>query len=265
MANILFIDGKIVFDADVIVFTDDPELCYCCEPPPLCDCLYGCATFSDGSETGVATITDTPCETGYWVHVEGGLEVWGNGLTFYDGRWEIANLRGDSAGWEGYYLGPSTPCPDGTYVLETIISGTPPPTITVTTGPCSTSICADCHGATNSATTVTSPDAPPGSDIFDVTLDFVSSGDPGGLDSYEWWFEGDVDGFLLTLNIICDDDGNTRALLDYTGIFNWGDESGYGVYRDITGDVVCIGGSLSGTFRLYRDPLDLTDYIDITF
>jgi len=132
---ILFKDGKIVFDDSVIVFTDDPELCECCGSP-ACDCTNECVTFDDGSETGVATITDTPCETGYWVHVEGGLEVWGNGLTFYDGRWEIANLRGDSAGWEGYYLGPSTPCPDGTYTLETTLSGTPPATVTVTSGPC---------------------------------------------------------------------------------------------------------------------------------
>ena len=128
-----------------------------------------------------------------------------------------------------------------------------------------TPICEDCHGATNSATTVTSAGSPSGFDIFDVTLDFVSSGDPAGPDLYEWFFEKIVDGWPLELNIICGADGNMRALLDYTGIFKWGDEAASYVYRDITADIACVGGSFSGTFRLYREPSDLSDYIDVTF
>jgi len=142
MANILFIDGKIVFDTDVIVFTDDPSLCNCCEPPMCeCSCTTWIITVVSADGTGrYDSLFINPCTTGYFsLTAETGSDppyiVGTSGALTWnaaDCHWEMT-VEPKSAAWKGVYHGPSTPCPMGTFILHSTLVGSPPASLDVTT------------------------------------------------------------------------------------------------------------------------------------
>ena len=101
-----------------------------------CNCSNNCVTFDDGVHTGFATILNGPCVDGYPVYTSGVIRVFGSGLYYLDGRWKIDNVSNLVGEWAGIYLGPEAACPDGIYTVEVDQSGSPPATITVTSGAC---------------------------------------------------------------------------------------------------------------------------------
>ena len=135
-----------------------------------------------------------------------------------------------------------------------------------------TPVCEDCISATNSATVVLwsggIPDLYTG---FNGTHIFQNTLGAAGDFLFGWAYQISA---TNNLNIYCDASGRVWARNDIQsgGVRKWGDvnppntPSNAG-YREITGELKCVNGAFSGTFKLYGVYNDAygSDYLEITF
>jgi len=162
-----------------------------------------------------------------------------------------------------------TACTDNDIVYAETMSGG-----TIISSPVYESLCEDCLNAQNAPSQTFGQDLGSceglSSDIKGPTQYNFGSLNSGGGYPVVWNFATN-NGWALAIR--CDNDGNVYARADFIGIILFGDGTGgtggpNGGFRNITGEISCVGGQFSGFFRLYRNSVCIggdVAYVLITF